>query len=531
VDSQGPENYTKTMKSPNLPFLNRLPALIEGSLWGLIQRDEPIRLGILAALAGESVFLLGPPGVGKSLVARRMKCILRGGRSFEYLMGKFSTPDELFGPVSIQKLTNEDEYVRLIEGYLPDSEVVFLDEVWNASPPIQNALLTAMNEKRYRNGRSEILIPMTLLLGASNSLHPGEETAAFWDRFLIRLVVSPILGSGDFSRFLAEEGDPYRDPISPDLKIDPQELRDFRSHLSEVNLGQEIILLLTQLRESLESQGPSSDRRWKKIVHLLKASALAHGRSEVSLLDCFLLSRCLWNDPDDRDGLEKKVRSLIQDRLHEIHEIPRHTLARARNFLTDLDSRLSVLSGETYELPKIIDKEYYEILLPSSPKMYRLWCPDGDEYLAGVDRPLEAFLYNDGRLEGTRTITLTRAEGSSNPYELLLVSEEGEKSHGYFRTEKRTRSISTAEDRKAALKVLPEIERDTLALDSRTLCKECREVLSDLSALDADLRHQAKTHLFVSREQIADLDSNAESLGLELHELAKVLEELIPSDQ
>ena len=104
-------------------------SLIEWMSQGVYEKEHIIAAALLCAIAGENIFLLGPPGTAKSMVASRLKMIFKDGKSFDYLMSRFSTPDEIFGPISISKLKTEDKYERLTEGYLPDADIVFLDEI------------------------------------------------------------------------------------------------------------------------------------------------------------------------------------------------------------------------------------------------------------------------------------------------------------------------------------------------------------------------------------------------------------------
>lgn len=185
--------------------MNRIRKLLEQMGAKVYERDCVLALALLSAVVGESIFLLGPPGVGKSLVARRLKLALREARAFDYLMSRFSTPDEIFGPVSISKLKDCDTYERLTDGYLPSADIVFLDEIWKVGPSIQNALLTVLNEKLFRNGDREMLLPLKDIIAASNELSAHDEgLEALWDRFLLRLVVPPLESEEAFARMITE---------------------------------------------------------------------------------------------------------------------------------------------------------------------------------------------------------------------------------------------------------------------------------------------------------------------------------------
>lgn len=301
---------------------SRIQSLLRQIGEGVYQKDSELALSLLAALAGESVILLGPPGVAKSMVARRLKEAFAEARSFEYLMSRFSTPDEIFGPVSIQRLKEHDEYQRCVDGYLPASDVVFLDEIWKAGPAIQNTLLTVINEKVYLNGRQLMHLPLKLLIGASNELPvQGEGLEALWDRFLIRLVSQPITDEEQFYQMVSGDGVASPDAASVTDAITSQEYEAWQEQIAQVTVPRPVLLAITAIRQGLRDvaiEGQDvhrniyvSDRRWKKIVHLMRASAFVHDRQEVALPDLQLAIHCLWNEPDELQSIGMIVANAI----------------------------------------------------------------------------------------------------------------------------------------------------------------------------------------------------------------------------
>ena len=307
----------------------RIQLLLSEMNRGVYEKEAEIGLSLLAALAGESILLLGPPGVAKSMVARRLKRAFVDARAFEYLMSRFSTPDEIFGPVSISRLKESDKYERAVDGYLPTADVVFLDEIWKAGPAIQNTLLTVINEKLFRNGDTELKLPLKLLVAASNELPTqGEGLEALWDRFLIRIISTCVKQEEAFYQMLLDDDDEEEQEACR-WQISDEEYAGWQKEIRQIKVSAEVLSCITEIRKNLEKveiQGSEvhrnvyvSDRRWKNIVKLLKASAFIHGRKEVCLTDLLPVYHCLWNEPEEcADIRQIVVRALFVPYVKEI---------------------------------------------------------------------------------------------------------------------------------------------------------------------------------------------------------------------
>ena len=379
-------------------MLERFKQLLGEMNRGIYEKETEISLSLLAALAGESIILLGPPGVAKSMVARQLKTAFREAQSFEYLMSRFSTPDEIFGPVSIQKLKTSDTYERAVEGYLPTADVVFLDEIWKAGPAIQNTLLTVINEKIFRNGKREMHLPLKLFVAASNELPAkGEGLEALWDRFVIRIESRPIKLEKNFRAMLLEvkseeqrtsevkseergvkEQSSAAEGKANSNAITAEEYAGWTERIDKIGVKIEVLDAISAIRKSLRAVNVDeaaerrniyvSDRRWKNIVRLLRTSAFMQDREEVDICDLLPIYHCLWQEPEERDAIRNIViRALFspfEDKLVEMknalaEDIKYHRVRRNPEDGRDYEGEIENLSDGLSSLEKQLGENLF----------------------------------------------------------------------------------------------------------------------------------------------------------------------------
>ncbi|MGK3983451.1 AAA family ATPase [Sorangium sp. So ce136] len=295
------------------PLHERLRLLAHSLERQFLGKDEIIRLLMIAVVAGEHCVLLGPPGTAKSALIRTLAELMQA-QYFEYLLTRFTEPNEIFGPVDIGAF-REGVYRRNTAGMLPEAEIVFLDEVFKSNSAILNALLTLLNERKFSSGGQVIRCPLISVFAASNEV-PGDETlTAIFDRFLLR-VQSDNLDAYHFSELLQRgiqqeirhmAGEPLRPLVAA------RELAELgRGFGARMNFSDAFLSAYKGLVFQIRAEGISlSDRRVVKMLKLFAASAYLDGRQVTDASDFFVLKH-IWNNQDQAAILEGIVQPVLE---------------------------------------------------------------------------------------------------------------------------------------------------------------------------------------------------------------------------
>ena len=342
------------------PLMGAIQAATAAVEAGLVERGCEARLLLLALVGGEHLLLLGPPGTAKSEVCRRLGKAARLSY-FERTLTRFSTPEELFGPLSLAAL-ERDEYKRATDGYAPKAELLFLDEAFKANSAILNSLLTLLNERLFDDGAARVTAPLRTAVAASNELPDSDELDALYDRFLLRRVVRPVSDDGVLEMLLDTTAPPaHADDGGDAAAADLAALLDggFERRARAVEVPRFVALLLRDARafvaggcdadadadaagggggdDGALAGGYVSDRRLLRVRRLLQACAAAHGRGAVDAVDCAaVLPHTLWSEPAEVPRLAEWVEGAV---------VPDGGAAQLRYLLDSLADRLEDFVG------------------------------------------------------------------------------------------------------------------------------------------------------------------------------------------
>jgi len=302
---------TQAPQQSNLPArLHQIARTLESRFLG---KDEVIRLLLIATIAGEHAVLIGPPGTAKSALIRMFSKLIQA-RYFEYLLTRFTEPNEIFGPVDINAF-REGRYQRRIEGMLPEAEIVFLDEVFKSNSAILNALLTLLNERKYTSGGVVLRCPILSCFGASNEVPADETLTAIFDRFLLR-IRSENLDAYHFQDLLTkgiqhEVMGLTEQPIQP-LAAAREIAEMHRAFAQRMRFSEEFFSQYKGLVFQIRAEGITlSDRRVVKLLKLFAASAFLDGRAQPDASDFFVLKH-IWNNEDQSAILETIVTPVLE---------------------------------------------------------------------------------------------------------------------------------------------------------------------------------------------------------------------------
>ena len=280
-----------------------------------LERAELIDGALAALLSSHHVLIIGPPGTAKSMLSDELCRRIEGANYFQWLLTRFTTPEEVFGAVSLKAL-EQDDYRRVTHRKLPDAHIAFLDEIFKANSSILNALLTLINERLFHNGKEVTAVPLLTLFGASNELPEEEELTALYDRFLVRFVVNYIAEDFRFLRML--ESPPQNERTCLTLG----ELQELQAAARDVTIPSHAYRSIADIRRALNAKNiQASDRRYRQSLNLLQAHAYLDSATEVQEKNLFFLEHVLWRDPAEHAAVRDTIRELLLGYEQEITEL------------------------------------------------------------------------------------------------------------------------------------------------------------------------------------------------------------------
>ncbi len=305
-----------------------------------VEREEVLHGLALAILSENNILLLGPPGVAKSMVVRAWKNHISDANKFEWLLTKFSSPEEVLGPLSLKAL-EEDRYSRITVNKLPEAHFAFLDEIFKCNSGLLNSLLPVLNERIFHNDGKVVDIPLLTVVGASNEIPDTDDGLdALFDRFLLKFMVRPIQEETNFKQMLMTKAE------EPKLMLTIDEIHKAREMVQDVEINEGMADLLIKIRRAMAVKGiTSTDRSYNTALKILKAEAFLNGRTELVEDDFDVLRNVLWTDPKDERPVWSVILDLISPEKGKIVSLYEKAVETANETLNEKDKKKKVEKG------------------------------------------------------------------------------------------------------------------------------------------------------------------------------------------
>lgn len=320
----------------------------------VLERSREVHCALNALVSRKHFFMIGNPGTAKSYMIRRIVDRIDYGVQddgnaayFQWLLTKYTTPEEVFGPPSLADL-EEGRYRRNTERKLPRSYVSFLDEIFKANSSILNALLTIMNERLFFNGGDDEKTSVATIFAASNEMPADDNLWALWDRLHFRFKVEPIREAGNFIKMLSTTRDP-----NPEKIVTWAEVMQAQEEAAKVELPPDLFDTLKVLRDNLKDNGiEPTERRFVECLGIIQAEAWLNGHTVAEIDDMRVLKHVLWNDEEQIRQVERLVLELANPLDKEAHDLLERVDA------LDAELKKAIKDADT---PKAVAKQAVEI--------------------------------------------------------------------------------------------------------------------------------------------------------------------------
>ncbi|MFJ7999429.1 AAA family ATPase [Streptomyces sp. NPDC096310] len=364
------------------------------------ERADVVRTLLVTLLAGQHSLVLGPPGTAKSEMAREITGRVEGAAYWEILLSKFTAPTRMFGPIDVAALAR-GEYRQVYDGRATTAHIAFIDEIFKCSTAALNETLGYLNERIYHpeNGGAPIRCPLIGAITASNELPGGEDSAAIYDRLLVRIEVGYLADPSNFAALVRSAAG--RPAAAARTTVELAALRHAVTEaVPAVQVPDTIVDAVCTLRAALRRKElVASDRRWRQAVSLLQASAYLDGRPAVAETDLSVLTHVLWDSPAQRPAVEREV-------LHLVNPDAKEALDLA-DTVDELEAQLDAMAGQSREaLSEWVIKQAHNKLAMAGKRLEKL-----REEAAGAGRSTAAIDRAIGRRRAVRARVLTEALG------------------------------------------------------------------------------------------------------------------------